>query len=79
MKYDQNPFLLLLASIFNKDILDDKINKDKKRIIEILLSNFLKLLNNKEKKSISFLVKQMTLNMCNPSISSYFENKPAYQ
>jgi len=54
--------------VFNKEILNDEINKDKKKIIEILLPNFLKLLNKKEKESFSFLIKQMILNMCNPEL-----------
>ncbi len=53
---------------FDKDILDREINMGKRKIIESLLPAFLILLDNKENNSFSSLVKQMTLNMCNPEL-----------
>lgn len=53
---------------FDKEILDREINTDKRKVIENLLPTFLILLDNKENDSFSSLVKQMTLNMCNPEL-----------
>ena len=53
---------------FNKEILNREINTNNKKIIENLLPNFLILLDTTENNSFSSLVKQMTLNMCNPEL-----------
>jgi len=53
---------------FNKEILDKEINTHNKRRIENLLPNFLMLLDKNDQNSFSSLVKQMTLNMCNPEL-----------
>ena len=53
---------------FDKEILDREINAKNKKRIEILLPNFVKLLNTVENNDFSSSVKQMILNMCNPEL-----------
>ncbi len=55
---------------FNKNILDNEINTNSKKMIELLLPNFLTLLKSKKykNKSFSLLVRKMILNMSNPEL-----------
>jgi len=53
---------------FDKNILEREINTKNRKRIEILLPNFLKLLNTVDSDDFSSLVKQMILNMCNPEL-----------
>jgi len=53
---------------FDRKILEREINTQNRKRIEILLPNFLKLLNTVENNDFSSLVKQMILNMCNPEL-----------
>ncbi len=53
---------------FDSEILEREINAKNRKRIENLLPNFLKLLNTVKNDDFSSLVKQMTLNMCNPEL-----------
>ena len=62
--YDKHSFS------FKESILDNEINTNSKKTIELLLPKFLIMLESKEyrNKKFSVLVRKMVLNMCNPEL-----------
>lgn len=59
--------------IFDKDILDAEINTKRAKQIELLLPQFLKMLEKKKNgyKSFSLQVRNMVLNMCCPELPTF--------